>query len=222
MVLLGLNKILKFFDEDPGSGIRDGDSSDPGWKKVGSGIRYKHPGSVNRISARVWWRSGSDFPFWCRSNSGTGLASKQCRSTCGRILPQILLFTIMPVFNVFLFSSVASVSWFYVFWTAYWNFQEKSKKLHVLGNDTDTDLAKWCGSDPGPDPQYCFQINLKPNLEIQKRNIFMKNTWSLLWFLWFQLRYLCTFQKFVFIRWGKRQKKWERNLLRMFRSWIWI
>ena len=23
-------KILKFFDEDPGSGIRDGDSSDPG------------------------------------------------------------------------------------------------------------------------------------------------------------------------------------------------
>jgi hypothetical protein len=38
-------KILKFFDEDPGSGIRDGDSSDPGWKKVGSGIRDKHPGS---------------------------------------------------------------------------------------------------------------------------------------------------------------------------------
>ncbi len=29
-------KILKFFDEDPGSGIRDGDSSDPVWKKVGS------------------------------------------------------------------------------------------------------------------------------------------------------------------------------------------
>jgi hypothetical protein len=26
------------------SGIRDGDSSDPGWKKVGSGIRDKHPG----------------------------------------------------------------------------------------------------------------------------------------------------------------------------------
>jgi hypothetical protein len=44
-------KILKFFDEDPGSGmetvqIRDGDSSDPGWKKVGSGIRDKHPGST--------------------------------------------------------------------------------------------------------------------------------------------------------------------------------
>jgi hypothetical protein len=35
-------KILKFFDADPGSGmetvrIRDGDGSDPGWKKVGSG-----------------------------------------------------------------------------------------------------------------------------------------------------------------------------------------
>jgi hypothetical protein len=39
-------KILKFFDEDPGSGIRDGDSSDPGLIKVGSGIRDKHPGSA--------------------------------------------------------------------------------------------------------------------------------------------------------------------------------
>jgi hypothetical protein len=56
-------KILKFFDEDPGSGmetvrIRDGDGSDPGsgmetvrirdpgWKKVRSGIRDKHPGSA--------------------------------------------------------------------------------------------------------------------------------------------------------------------------------
>jgi hypothetical protein len=25
--------------------IRDGDSSDPGWEKVGSGIRDKHPGT---------------------------------------------------------------------------------------------------------------------------------------------------------------------------------
>ncbi len=39
-------KILKFFDEDPGSGIRDpgwrqfgSGIRDPGWKKVGSGIR---------------------------------------------------------------------------------------------------------------------------------------------------------------------------------------
>jgi hypothetical protein len=35
-------KILKFFDAD--TWIRNGDSSDPGWKKVGSGIRDKHPG----------------------------------------------------------------------------------------------------------------------------------------------------------------------------------
>ncbi len=36
-------KILKFFDAYPGSGIRDGNSRirDPGWKKVGSGIRIK-------------------------------------------------------------------------------------------------------------------------------------------------------------------------------------
>jgi hypothetical protein len=32
-------KILKFFDADPGFGIRDGNNSDPGWKKVGSGIK---------------------------------------------------------------------------------------------------------------------------------------------------------------------------------------
>jgi hypothetical protein len=45
-------KILKFFDEDPGSGIRDGDSSDPGWEKVGSGIRDKHPGSATLSGIR--------------------------------------------------------------------------------------------------------------------------------------------------------------------------
>ncbi len=39
-------KILKFFDEDPGSGIETVQIRDPGWKKVGSGIRDKHPGSA--------------------------------------------------------------------------------------------------------------------------------------------------------------------------------
>jgi hypothetical protein len=38
-------KILKYFDADPGSRIRDGDSSDPGWKKSdpGSGINIPDP-----------------------------------------------------------------------------------------------------------------------------------------------------------------------------------
>jgi hypothetical protein len=31
-------KILKFFDEDPGSGMETVRIRDPGWKKVGSGI----------------------------------------------------------------------------------------------------------------------------------------------------------------------------------------
>jgi hypothetical protein len=46
-------KILKFFDEDPGSGIWDpgwrqfgSGIRNPGWKKVRSGIRDKHPGSA--------------------------------------------------------------------------------------------------------------------------------------------------------------------------------
>ncbi len=39
-------KILKFFDEDPGSGMETVRIRDPGWKKVGSGIQDKHPGSA--------------------------------------------------------------------------------------------------------------------------------------------------------------------------------
>jgi hypothetical protein len=31
-------KILKFYDVDTGSGIRDEKNSDPGWKKFGSGM----------------------------------------------------------------------------------------------------------------------------------------------------------------------------------------
>ncbi len=32
-----------------GSGVRDGESSDPGWKKFGSEIRDKHPGSATLL-----------------------------------------------------------------------------------------------------------------------------------------------------------------------------
>jgi hypothetical protein len=42
-------KILKFFDADPGSGMETVRIRDPGWKKVGSGIRDKHPGSATLI-----------------------------------------------------------------------------------------------------------------------------------------------------------------------------
>jgi hypothetical protein len=44
-VIFGV-KILKFFDADPGSGMETVRIRDPGWKKVGSGIRDKHPGSA--------------------------------------------------------------------------------------------------------------------------------------------------------------------------------
>ncbi len=39
---LGGVKILKFFDEHSGSGMETVRIRDPGWKKVGSGIRDKH------------------------------------------------------------------------------------------------------------------------------------------------------------------------------------
>ncbi len=40
-------KILKFFDEDSGSGMKK--NSDSGWKKLGYGIRDKHPGSTTLL-----------------------------------------------------------------------------------------------------------------------------------------------------------------------------
>ncbi len=43
-------KILKFFDEDPGSGMETVRIRDPVWKKVGSGIRDKHPGSATLMT----------------------------------------------------------------------------------------------------------------------------------------------------------------------------
>jgi hypothetical protein len=46
-------KLLKFFDEDPGSGMKTVRIRDPGWKKVGSGIRDKHPESATLVRA-VW------------------------------------------------------------------------------------------------------------------------------------------------------------------------
>jgi len=36
---------------DPGSGMETVRIRDPGWKKVGSGIRDKHPGSATLIPA---------------------------------------------------------------------------------------------------------------------------------------------------------------------------
>ncbi len=57
-------KILQFFDADPGSGmetVRIG--RDPGWKKVGSRIRDKHPGSATLVGIlkatvkKIWIRS---------------------------------------------------------------------------------------------------------------------------------------------------------------------
>ena len=42
-------KILTFFDQDPGSGMETVRIRDPGWKKVVSGIRDKHPGSATLV-----------------------------------------------------------------------------------------------------------------------------------------------------------------------------
>jgi hypothetical protein len=41
--LFGVKIVLKFFDEDPGSGMETVRIRDPGWKKVGSGINIPDP-----------------------------------------------------------------------------------------------------------------------------------------------------------------------------------
>jgi hypothetical protein len=50
-------KILTFFDEDPGSGMETVRIRGPGWKKVGSGIRDKHPGSATLLQGKSTVRS---------------------------------------------------------------------------------------------------------------------------------------------------------------------
>jgi hypothetical protein len=60
LLFLGI-KILKFFDEDPGSGMETNRIRDQGWKKVGSGIRDKHPGSATLILSRN--RGSKHFDF---------------------------------------------------------------------------------------------------------------------------------------------------------------
>jgi hypothetical protein len=55
-------KILKFFDEDPGSRIRD-----PGWRQFGSGIRdgkKSDPGSaINIPDPQHWWAAFTVFVY---------------------------------------------------------------------------------------------------------------------------------------------------------------
>jgi hypothetical protein len=48
-------KILKFFKADPGSGM---ENSDPGWKKFGSRIQDKHPGSatLKYVLTGTWYK----------------------------------------------------------------------------------------------------------------------------------------------------------------------
>jgi hypothetical protein len=46
-------KILQFFDADPGSGMKKIRTRDPGWKKVGSGIRDKHPVSAILVTLHI-------------------------------------------------------------------------------------------------------------------------------------------------------------------------
>ncbi len=60
-------KILKFFDADPGSGMETVRIRDPGWKKVGSGIRdgkKSNPGSGINIPDPQHWYQPYNFFFW--------------------------------------------------------------------------------------------------------------------------------------------------------------
>jgi hypothetical protein len=59
---------------DPGSGMETVWILDPGWKKVGSGIRDKHPGSATLASKAVSWIwIRSDLKLFTRSRVGSGI-----------------------------------------------------------------------------------------------------------------------------------------------------
>jgi hypothetical protein len=45
-----LNSLMRI--RDPGSGMETVRIRDPGWKKVGSGIRDKHPGSATLVNSK--------------------------------------------------------------------------------------------------------------------------------------------------------------------------
>jgi hypothetical protein len=64
-----LVKILKFCEAVPGSGILDRNKSDPGWKKVGSGINKPDPRTENLllIMFSIFFRKGWNplvSPLW--------------------------------------------------------------------------------------------------------------------------------------------------------------
>jgi hypothetical protein len=48
-------QILTFFDEDPGAGMETVRIREPGWKRIGSGIRDKHPGSATLLSSNIFF-----------------------------------------------------------------------------------------------------------------------------------------------------------------------
>jgi hypothetical protein len=76
-------KILKFFDEDPGSGMETVRIRDPGWKKVGSGIRDKHPGSA-KLSATQVLCVGRGRSCLCLTSLRTGGTGRSAARTTWR------------------------------------------------------------------------------------------------------------------------------------------
>jgi hypothetical protein len=63
--------------------IRDGDSWDPGWIKVGSGIRYKHPGSIP--DPQHWFNADPDPAFNLKADldQESRTIADPCRSRSG-------------------------------------------------------------------------------------------------------------------------------------------
>ncbi len=75
-----LVKIIKFFDADLGSGMEKILIRDPGWKKLESGIRDKHPGSATLPATHR--KTGKERQFIdCMESGGRGLGRSQITRT---------------------------------------------------------------------------------------------------------------------------------------------
>ncbi len=84
-------------------------------------------------------------PDWHQNNADPPAYPKFY--TCWKICNIFYFFiTGMPVYKVFLYSLVATVSW--IFLDSILKYSWKEWKIHLLGIDINPDPAKWCWSNP--------------------------------------------------------------------------
>jgi hypothetical protein len=90
--------------------IRDGDSSDPGWKKVQSGTRDKHPGSATLLGSKEKFICCPFSTSFISILAGLELILYSCLFMCWRHMDRLLFsFSVFKWTNTY---ALSFVSWF--------------------------------------------------------------------------------------------------------------